>query len=100
MLLRWSRVRLACTRPTVSNPKLHKPGVMEHAWNPSTWSVEAGGSEVPVHPQLHSEFKTNLRYIEPCLKVGGGGKAERTEGVVLTLHLEPTPPPTSQCLIS
>jgi hypothetical protein len=41
-----------------------------HICEPSTWEVEAGGSEVRGYPQLHSEFEASLGYIRACLKTG------------------------------
>ena len=41
-----------------------------HICKPSTWEVEAGGSEVRGHPQLHSEFEASLGYIRASLKTG------------------------------
>jgi hypothetical protein len=35
---------------------------------PSTWAVEAGGSEVQGHPQLHREPKVILAYKTPRFK--------------------------------
>jgi hypothetical protein len=35
--------------------------------HPRTQEVEAGGSEVQGDPWLHSEFKTSLEYIRPCV---------------------------------
>lgn len=32
------------------------------------WEVEAEGSGVQGHPQLHSEFEASLGYIRSCLK--------------------------------
>lgn len=42
--------------------------MLMHTYNPSTGVVEAGRSEVPGHPQLHSETETSLDYMQPCLK--------------------------------
>lgn len=39
---------------------MHKLGMVTNLWNPSTGEVEAKGSEIPGHPQLHSEFKARL----------------------------------------
>lgn len=36
-----------------------------HACDPSIQEVEAGGSGVQDHPQLHSEFKASLAYVRP-----------------------------------
>lgn len=38
-----------------------------HAYNPSTWNVEAGGPEVWSHLQLCFEFDASLGYRKPCL---------------------------------
>lgn len=32
--------------------KLYKPGMVVHAYNPSTWEVEAGGRSVEDQPEL------------------------------------------------
>jgi hypothetical protein len=44
--------------PTVSasfeKPEL-EPGMVVHAFNPSTWEAEAGGSRVPGQPELYSK---------------------------------------------
>ena len=42
-------------------------GVMVPTW-PSTWTVEAGGSECRGRPQLHNEFDTSVGYARPYLK--------------------------------
>jgi len=34
-----------------------------HAYNPSTWEVEARGPRAQGHPWLHSEFDVSLDYI-------------------------------------
>lgn len=44
---------------------LHKAGMAAHICNLSSWEVEAGGSEVQGHFQLHREFKSNLVYVKP-----------------------------------
>lgn len=43
----------------------HKRGVAVHTYNSSTREVKAGRTEVQGHPQLHFEFKANLRYKDP-----------------------------------
>ena len=40
--------------------------------NPTTWQVEAGGSEVQGHPQLHSKFKASLGYMKPSFSLSFG----------------------------
>lgn len=51
-----------------------KPSVLAHAWNPSTWKLEAGGSGVKDQPELHGGpggrrremgcfLKTALKYV-------------------------------------
>jgi hypothetical protein len=51
--------------------KKKKPGVVAHAFNPSTPEAEAGGflSSVRGQPGLQSEFQDSQSYTEkPCLK--------------------------------
>lgn len=36
----------------VTSPTLHEPGVVSHAYSPSIWEVEAGGSESEVQDHL------------------------------------------------
>lgn len=50
-----------------------------HACNPSTRDVEEGGPGAQNHPQLHSEYESNLRNRRLCLEKqkkeeGGEGK--------------------------
>jgi hypothetical protein len=33
-----------------------------HAYNPSTWEADAGGSKIQHQSGIHSEFKGNLNY--------------------------------------
>lgn len=33
-----------------------------------------GSTDIPVHSQLHSKFRTSLGYIRPCRKKKGGGE--------------------------
>lgn len=33
-----------------------------------TWKLEASGSEVEGHPQLHVEFEASMCYMKLCLK--------------------------------
>jgi hypothetical protein len=50
--------------------KVVKPGVVAHAFNPSTWEAEAGGflSSRPASG-LQSEFQDSQGYTEkPCLE--------------------------------
>lgn len=37
--------------------------MLAHIYNPSTQEIEAGGSGVQGHPQLHSELKARKVYI-------------------------------------
>lgn len=40
-----------------------------------------GSTDIPVHSQLHSKFRTSLGYIRPCRKKkGGGGMEAGTDG--------------------
>lgn len=41
-----------------------KLGMVAHAWNPSPWEVEAGGSEFQDHPWLYGKFRTLLQSTE------------------------------------
>lgn len=45
---------LTCIKSWIQFLAPHTPGVMAYAWSPSI-GVEAGGSEVHSHPQLHSK---------------------------------------------
>lgn len=45
----------------VQSPALHKLGAV-------VISIQAGGAESKVIPQLHSEFKTNMGYMKAFLK--------------------------------
>lgn len=49
-------------------------GVAIHVHNPSTWQVEAGGSEMYSHPWLNSEFEASLASHETLLREGRGTK--------------------------
>ena len=42
--------------------------VAVHAFNLSTWEMEAGRSEIQGKPLLHSKLEANLGYVRPCLK--------------------------------
>jgi hypothetical protein len=45
------------------------PGVVAHAFNPSTWEAEAGGFWVRGQPGLESEFQDSQGSThKPCLK--------------------------------
>ena len=44
-----------------------KLGVVAHAFNPSTWEAETGGSQVRGQPQPLSEALRNL--VRPCFKI-------------------------------
>lgn len=43
--------------------KWSKQGVVTQTWNPSTLEVEAGGSRVQSHPQLHSDLEASLEHM-------------------------------------
>jgi hypothetical protein len=65
-------------------------GVMMHACNPSTGDVEGGAPQVQSHPQLHSEYESNLRSRRPCLKKTREGGKGRREAIMVespVLHL-------------
>lgn len=40
-----------------------KPGMVVHAYNPSTWEAGVGKSRVPGHLRLQSEFEAKLWYM-------------------------------------
>lgn len=40
----------------------------DYTCNPSTWGLEAGGSEVQGYPQLQSGFRASLEYMSHRLK--------------------------------
>lgn len=46
-------------------PVPHKLGVVVHAYNSGTLEVGAEGAGVQGSPQLHFEFKANLRIRDP-----------------------------------
>lgn len=50
---------------------MHKPAVVVYTCEPSTWKIEAGGSEVQDHPWLPREFKVSLGYVGPSLQKQG-----------------------------
>lgn len=60
MQLIWQRACLAHTEPYVWPPALHRQGVLEHAFQSSTWGVGVEGSGVQSHPWLHSEKRGRL----------------------------------------
>ena len=70
---------------------ISKPGqqiarrVVVHICNPSTWEVEAGGSEAQRDPQLHNKFKTNWGFTRPCLKSIRDKEKEQMVSIVYTL---------------
>lgn len=47
---------------------MYKLGVVAPTYNPNTWEIEAGRSSVQGQPPLHSEFKSSLGHVRPCLK--------------------------------
>lgn len=44
-------------------PALHKLDIVVPTYNPSTWMIEVGGSEVQDHSLLHSESEASLGYM-------------------------------------
>jgi hypothetical protein len=54
----------------ISNKNIKtEPGVVVHAFNPSTWEAEAGDFWVQGQPGLQSEFQDSQGYTEkPCLE--------------------------------
>lgn len=62
-----STICLAYMKPSVIFPALYKLDVIVHVCNLSTQKVEAGGSRVQGHFQLHSELEDSLGYLRPCL---------------------------------
>lgn len=58
-------------------PVTHKLGVAVHAYNSGPSEVGAEGAEVQGPPQLHFEFKADLRTRDPARwGLGGGGYTE------------------------
>jgi hypothetical protein len=56
----------------------HKPGVVGHAFNPSTWEAEAGRFLSSRPADLQSEFQDSQDYTEkPCLKKPKKPKQEK-----------------------
>lgn len=51
---------------------IHRNWVVAYTYNPSTWEVEAGRSEVPAHPQLRTEVEPSLGYMSSFLRVVRG----------------------------
>lgn len=65
---------------------------MIHACNPSTGDVEEGEPGVQGHPQLHSEYESNLRNRRPCLnkqekEEAGRGSDNDQEPSITHFHL-------------
>lgn len=54
-------------------PVPHKLGVVIHAYNSGTWEIGAEGTEVQGPPQLHFEFRANLRTRDPVSEWEGWG---------------------------
>ena len=52
---------------------------MAHIYNPKTWEVETGRSEIQGHLCSHSKFQASLGYMNPCLN-----KQNRAGGVLKT----------------
>ena len=42
---------------------LYKLDIVASIYNPSTWMIEVGESEVQDHPLLHSECEASLDYM-------------------------------------
>ena len=43
------------------------PSMVAHAYNPSIWEIEAGGSGVQSHAQLSGKFAASPAYVRPSL---------------------------------
>lgn len=54
--------------PWVQSLEPQKLDLVVHTYNPSTWEVEVGGSEIQTHPYLHSTFEASLGYMKLCLE--------------------------------
>lgn len=50
MMLTWKSACLACRKAWGWSPEAHKPGVIAHICNISTWKVDVGGSQIQDHP--------------------------------------------------
>lgn len=68
MWLSQQNACLACTKPWVQSSAPRELGMVVCTQNPSAQELEAGGSEVEVHSQLHNKFETSLDPMRPCLK--------------------------------
>lgn len=62
------RLAWLCQMPWVQSPPPHLTCVVALVCNASTRDIEAGGSEIPGHLQLHSKFKTSLGYKDSSLE--------------------------------
>lgn len=66
----------------------------QQAFNPSSWEVEARGSEVGGYPQLHGELESSLSYMWMCLKnkkmERGRGACDRQNFSTLSQSGQPT----------
>jgi hypothetical protein len=45
--------------------------MVAYTYKLKNWKVQAGGTEVQGHPQLHSKFKVSLGYVRPDLNNNG-----------------------------
>ena len=64
-----------------------KPGVVAHAFNPSTGEAEAGRFWVRGQPGLKSEFQDSQGYAaKPCLEKRNKQNKQKKELEVITCH--------------
>lgn len=59
---------LACMKRWVGSSALNKPGMVAHAYKPSTWEVKAGESEGQGYSWPNSESEVNMGYMKPNKK--------------------------------
>jgi hypothetical protein len=71
--------------------RIPEPGMMTHAYNPSTWKTETGKSKG--QPRLHSKFKASLgNIVTPCLKQKPPQQNKKTNqnGIHFLCKISPT----------
>lgn len=72
-------------KPGVQSPTPNKLGMVAHTCNPRIEAVEARGSRIQGHPQIHSKMNTSPRYRRPWFKVMGQDKERKQLSVAFSL---------------